>query len=388
MAESVLTFLENRLNAYLTDLRSLVSIDSGSRHLSGVNAVNDWLEARLTALGFSVERHPQAGLGDNLLAARPGRGRGQILLLGHSDTVYPAGMAARRPLTVQADKILGPGTCDMKAGLLSGIYALEALRALGFEDFGRLLFLCVSDEETEPRASIPLIRSTSRRANAVLTLEAARQNGDIVTARKSVAWYRVEAFGRSAHAGVEPEKGRNAILALAHHLPALDRLNGVRPGLTVNVGAIEGGSLPSVVADYAKMRLDLRAVTAADMQFLVEAVQAQLAKITVPDVRLAMSLEEGSFSPAMERTPAVVELERLARAAAGELGFEVKGAATGGASDASFAAAEGIPVLDGLGPVGGLDHGPDEYISLSSIVPRTALLAKLIIAIARRENQK
>ncbi len=388
MVESIVTFLENRLNAYLTDLRSLVSIDSGSRHLSGVNAVNDWLEARLTALGFSVERHPQAGLGDNLLAVRPGRGRGQILLLGHSDTVYPAGMAARRPLTLEADKILGPGTCDMKAGLLSGIYALEALRALGFEDFGRLLFLCVSDEETEPRASIPLIRSTSRRANAVLTLEAARQNGDIVTARKSVAWYRVEAFGRSAHAGVEPEKGRNAILALAHHLPALDRLNGVRPGLTVNVGAIEGGSLPSVVADYAKMRLDLRAVTAADMQFLVEAVQAQLAKITVPDVRLTMSLEEGSFSPAMERTPAVVELERLARAAAGELGFEVKGAATGGASDASFAAAEGIPVLDGLGPVGGLDHGPDEYISLSSIVPRTALLAKLIIAIARRENQK
>jgi glutamate carboxypeptidase len=187
---------------------------------------------------------------------------------------------------------------------------------------------------------------------------------------------------------VEPEKGRSAILALAHHIVALDRLNGLRPGTTLNTGYVEGGSLPSIVADHATLRLDLRAWTEADMQALTMAMNDQLARSTVPDVKIVARLEEGSASPAMERTPAVVELEELAQAAARELGFEVKGASTGGASDASFAAAEGTPVLDGLGPIGGLDHGPDEYIELDSIVPRTALLAKLIVAISRKEKER
>ena len=375
-------FLQNRLESYLEDLRTLVSIDSGSYHRAGVNAVNDWLETRLVSLGFVVERQPHPELGDNLLATRRGSGQGRIMLLGHSDTVYPVGTAAQRPMTVQGDKILGPGTCDMKAGLLNGIYALEALQAVGFDDFGTLFYLTVPDEEIGTRHSIPLIRATGRQADAVLTLESARENGDIVTARKMISWYQIEAFGRAAHAGVEPEKGSNAILALAHHMLALDRLNSLRPGATVNVGTIEGGSLPNIVADYAKMRLDLRAHGAADMQILVEAMQAQLARTTVPGVRVTATLEEDSVMPAMERTPAVIALEELAQQAARELGFEIKGASTGGAADGGFAAAEGIPVLDGLGPIGGRDHSPDEYIELSSIVPRTALLAKLIMAIA------
>jgi glutamate carboxypeptidase len=362
----------------------LVGLDSGSPDKAGVNAVNDWLTNRLTALGFAVKRYPQPELGDNLLATRQGSGSGRVMLLGHSDTVYPKGTAGQRPMTIQGNKILGPGVGDMKSGLLSGIYALEALQASGFVDFETLLFLSVSDEETEPRPSIPLIRSTCRRADAVLTLEAARENGDIVTARKAVEWYTVEAFGHSAHAGVEPEKGCNAILALALHLGALAQLNGLQPGATINVGYIKGGSLPSIVADYAKMRLDLRALSMDDMRALAEAVHEQLGRMVVPGVRVTATREEGSSCPPMERTPAVIELENLAQQAACEIGFEVKGATTGGASDASFVAAEGIPALDGLGPIGGLDHGPDEYIELDSIVPRTALLARLIKAIEPR----
>lgn len=386
MTDPIVAFLESKLDNYLADLRALVSIDSGSKHRAGVNLVNDWLEIRLARLGFTVERFPQAEMGDNLLATLRGRGRGRIMLLGHSDTVYPVGVAAKRPMTIQGDKVLGPGTCDMKAGLLSGIYAVEALQAAGFDNFDTLFYLSVSDEETEPRYSIPLIQSTSRQADVVLTLEAARENGDIVTARKTMSWFRVEAAGRSAHAGVEPEKGRSAILALAHHAVALDRLNGLRPGATVNIGVIEGGSLPSVVADYAAMRVDLRAWNPADLQALIDAMQQQLAQPVVPDVRVSVRLEEGSFSPAMERTPAVEALEKITQTIARELGFEVKGASTGGASDASFAAAAGTPALDGLGPVGGLDHGPDEYINLSSIVPRTALLANLMMAIAKKQS--
>lgn len=383
---AIFTLLENQLQTYLEDLRTLVSIDSGSYHQAGVNAVNDWLETRLAGLGFAVERQPHPELGDNLLGIRRGSGRGKIVLLGHSDTVYPPGTAVQRPMVIQGDKILGPGACDMKAGLLNGIYALEALQAIGFDAYETLYYLAVPDEEIGTRHSIPLIRATGRQADAVLTLESARENGDIVTARKMMGFYQIEAFGRAAHAGVEPEKGSNAILALAHHMLALDKLNGLRPGVTVNIGTIEGGSLPNIVPDYAKMRLDLRTFSAADMQILIEAIQAQLGKPTIPGVTVKAALEKDSVMPAMERTPAVMALEKLAQQAARELGFEIKGASTGGAADGGFAAAEGAPVLDGLGPVGGRDHSPDEYINLSSIVPRTALLAKLIMAITKHKN--
>jgi glutamate carboxypeptidase len=385
MTEPIVTSLEGKLDAYLDDLRTLVSIDSGSHDKAGVDAVNAWLEDRLTKLGFTVERHPQAEFGDDLLATLRGKGQGRLLLLGHSDTVFPAGTAAERPMTIQGDKILGPGTCDMKAGLLTGIYALEALREIGFDDYESISYLCVSDEEIGgERHSIPLIRSKARRADVVLTLEAARENGDIVSARKGVCWYIVEAFGKSAHAGVEPEKGCNAIVALAHQTIALDKLNGLKPGMTINTGYIEGGLAPNIVPDYAKIRVDVRAFSKDDMREFEDTFREQLAKTESPGVRVAFGAEEGSYCPPMERTPAVAELERLAQKAARELGFEVKGASTGGASDASFAAAEGTPVLDGLGPVGGLDHSPREYVELNSIVPRTALLAKLIIAIVQR----
>jgi glutamate carboxypeptidase len=376
---SLETFLQRRLDDYLTDLRILVSIDSGSEHKAGVDAINDWLAARLTALGCTVERHPQPNLGDNLLATLRGHGRGRIMLLGHSDTVYPVGIAAQRPMTIQEDKILGPGTCDMKAGLLSGLYALEALQHIDFADFEAIHYLCVSDEESHPRPSIPLIRETARQADAVLTLEAARANGDVVTARKGVRWYTLEAFGQAAHAGVEPEKGRSATLALVKQLAELDQFNSWRDGVTVNIGVIEGGTLPNVVANYAKARLDLRAWTDEEMEQLAQIIERQFAASPLPGVSLKMTVEDGSVTPAMPYTPAVAQLELLAREAAQSLDFDLRGARTGGSSDAAFAAAEGIPVLDGLGPIGGLDHSPNEYIELSSIVPRTALLAKLMM---------
>jgi glutamate carboxypeptidase len=388
LTRRIVSFLEEKLDAYLDELRTLVSIDSGSQHKPGVDAINDWLEDRLKALDFQVERLRQEEFGDDILALRHGEGQGRILLLGHSDTVFRVGTAAERPMRIQGDKVLGPGTCDMKAGLLTGIYALEALREIGYENFGTIAYLCVSDEESPQRHAIPLIRSESAIADVILTLEAARENGDIVTARKAIRWYTIEAFGRSAHAGVEPEKGRSAILALAHHVVALDQLNQLRIGATVNTGYAQGGLHPSVVAEYAKMLLDLRACTQDDMRALDEAVRAQLARTTVPGVEIKVTLEEGSVTPAMERTHAVAELESLAQGAARKLGFDVKGASTGGASDASYAASEGKPVLDGLGPVGGLDHSPDEYIELSSIVPRTALLAELIISISQREKEQ
>ena len=378
-AARIVAFLESRLDAYLIDLPALVSLDSYSFDRDDVNRVVDWLESRLRALRFSVERYPQEKAGDDLLAVRRGSGAGRVLLLGHSDTVFPRGTAAARPMTAQGDKILGPGACDMKGGLLAGLYAVEALDAVGFDGYERVAFLVVSDEEIDDRHSIPLIRRACRDADAVLTLEAARANGYIVTARKGIRSFQAEAHGRAAHAGVEPEKGCNAILALAHQVVALEALNDRANGITLNVGYIEGGRLRNVVPDYARINFEVRAFTREDLDRVTASILSLFEREPVPGVRFTVSHQESS--PPMPRTAAVARLEALAGEIAGRLGFTVRGAGTGGAGDAAFAADEGVPVLDGLGPVGGADHSPDEYILRSSIVPRTALLAMLIAAV-------
>jgi glutamate carboxypeptidase len=269
----------------------------------------------------------------------------------------------------------------MKAGLLAGIYAVEALDALGFDDYERITFLIVSDEEIDERSSVPLIREVSRESDVVLTLEAARANGDIVTARKGVHSFTAEAFGRAAHSGVEPEKGRSAILALAHQVIALHQLNKPERGISVNVGVIEGGRLRNVVPEHALVRFEARAFSRADLDYVTSAVLELFEQQPVPDVTFKVEYE--LVHPPMPRTPAIVKLEGMVAGIGAELGFTVKGASTGGAADAAFAVDEGIPAIDGMGPIGGLDHSPDEYILKSSIVPRTALLARLIAAIPR-----
>jgi glutamate carboxypeptidase len=233
---------------------------------------------------------------------------------------------------------------------------------------------------------VPLLAREGARHDVVLTLEAARENGDIVSARKGVRWFSVEATGRSAHAGVEPEKGRSATLAQAHFIVEANKLNGLKPGMTVNTGAIEGGGSPSIVVDQAGARFDLRAWTDSELDELEAAFRALSQQQFVSGVTLDVTLEPGSDCPAMPRTEGVALLERMAIDLAADLGFEIRGAATGGASDISYAGSSGTPGLDGLGPIGGLDHGPDEYILLSSIVPRQALLARLLMAIGARAS--
>ncbi len=381
MADALVTFLESRLDSYLAELQAIVSRDSYSYDRDDVNQVVDWLETRLKTLDFAVTRQAQEHTGDNLLASRSGSGSGRVMLLGHSDTVFPRGTTKQRPMTTQGDKILGPGTCDMKAGLLAGIYAVEALDAVGFDAYEQITFLSVSDEEIDERYSIPLIRSASQGNDAVLTLEAARENGDIVVARKGVRSFTAEAHGHAAHSGVEPEKGRNAIVALAHQIIALEQLNDLPNGLSVNVGVVDGGRLRNIVPDYARLRFEARAFSQAVLDRVTADIFHLFEGESPSGVTFNVSFEQ--TSPPMPRTDEITALESMAKAIAGELGFEVNGARTGGAADAAFAAAEGVPALDGLGPVGGLDHGPDEYILKSSIVPRTALLAKLIMAIAQ-----
>lgn len=379
-------FLESALDEYLEDLRFLCSIDSGSYDKQGVDQVQEWLASKLDQLGFETDLIPQDRFGADLLATRGGQGARRVMLLGHADTVYPAGTAALRPVTSQGDKILGPGTCDMKAGLLAGLYAVRALDAEGWRNLDRVTFVVVSDEEIGERHSVELLKEQGPLHDAVLTLEAARENGDIVTSRKAARWVTVEVTGKAAHAGVEPEKGRSATAALGHILVETYKLNGMKPGMTVNPGDISGGRAPNIVADRAMGHFDLRAWANADLMQLTEAFERVARQIHIAGVEIDVAPDPGSGTPAMEYTEGVKRLESAAIEIAGDIGFLLSGAATGGGSDISFAGYLGTPGLDGLGPVGGLDHSPDEYILKSSIVPRIALLATLIQRIGDDER--
>jgi glutamate carboxypeptidase len=225
----------------------------------------------------------------------------------------------------------------------------------------------------------------ARGADAALILEPARENGAIVSARKGVGTYHLTVRGKSAHAGVEPDKGANAILALARYTEALQALNGLRPGLTLNVGVVHGGTRPNVVADLAEAEIDVRIARAADAAPLEQAMRKALASEVVPGATAEII---GSIAnPPMEKTKASAQLVVLAQQAARELGFEIEDVATGGGSDGNYTAALGTPTLDGLGPIGGKSHNAmEEWTDEKSIVPRAALLAKLIVKIAEQKH--
>jgi glutamate carboxypeptidase len=212
--------------------------------------------------------------------------------------------------------------------------------------------------------------------DAALVLESARANGDIVSARKGSGEFQLRVTGKAAHAGVEPEKGANAVVELAHQILALQALNGLAPGVTVNPDVIVGGTVSNVIPAEATVTVDVRAVDPAGAKAVAQALASLPTRMTVPGTRAEIS---GGFSyPPMAKTPAVNLLADLARDSARELGFEINDVATGGASDANVLASLGVPVLDGLGPIGGLDHSPDEYIEVDSLVPRAAMVTGLI----------
>jgi glutamate carboxypeptidase len=373
------------LPGYLRDLERLVNIDCGSYTPDGVNEVGRWTADFLASLGAAVESRPDpAGrLGETVIATFEGRaGAPRILLVGHMDTVFDPGTAAQRPFTIAEGMARGPGVTDMKGGLLAGLYAIKALMGeLGGLPFERLVFVANPDEEIGSPTSTPHIREIAEHMDATLVLEAARANGDIVSSRKGILDLRISVTGRAAHAGVEPEKGRSAILEAARIVEDVHALNGRWPGVTVNVGVIRGGTRPNVVAEQCSLEVDVRGVTRVELEE-AEAEIRRLAEATVvPDV--TVEFESMARWWPMEKLPRSARLVGHAKAVADGLGFSIADTSTGGASDANTTSGMGVPSLDGLGPVGGNDHAPGEYLDVESIVPRTALVAGLLLAIGR-----
>jgi glutamate carboxypeptidase len=297
-------------------------------------------------------------------------------MIGHTDTVFDPGTAAERPFAIDGDRATGPGVSDMKGGLLLGFFAVEVLREAGFDGFASITYVCNPDEEIGSPWSHDVIEAEARRADAAFVLEGARENGDIVSARKGVSDYTIEIVGRAAHAGVEPERGRSAILEAAHKIVALHALNGRWPGVTVNAGVVRGGTRTNVVAERCTIEVDVRSPEEATLAEAEAAVESIASTHTVPDVDVRIT--GGKWHRPMEKGEGGARLARIAAGVAEDLGFDLRDAATGGASDANTTSAAGVPTLDGLGPVGGDDHGPSEWIDLTSVVPRIALLAGIV----------
>jgi glutamate carboxypeptidase len=379
---------------YLRDLEALVSIDSGSYSADGVNRVANWVENRLLLLGFAVERTrfaPEGGRrsGDALVGRRRGRlpeadGGRRILLAGHMDTVFEDGTAAARPFRVDGSTATGPGVSDDKGGLLAGLAALEILHEHGTDAYDELVFLATPDEEIGSPSSRGLIEHTAHGMHYGLGLECARENGDLVIARKGVADFLVTVTGRAAHAGIEPERGANAALAAAHLVVALQALNGHWDDVTVNVGVVRAGTRTNIVCPQAELRVEVRSATAAGVRRVRQAIQEAADRPAVPGT--TAGVEQLDLCPPMEDTPASRRMLAAAQRAARAVGVEIGAAATGGVGDANLIAGTGVPTLDGLGPVGGADHTPQEWLDVSTAPERIAVLAALIADLGDARN--
>jgi glutamate carboxypeptidase len=367
------------------DLAALVSIDSGSWNAAGVDAVGQWCADRLRAAGFAADRvpTPPAGgrqLGGVIVARRRGRGIRRIMLFAHLDTVFPDGTAAQRPYREEGGRAFGPGVSDDKGGLLAAIYAAEVLVQAGFDAYAELVLVFTPDEEIGSPASQGILAGLAAGMDAAFCLECARENGDLVTERKGIADIHIEIRGRAAHSGVEPDRGVNAAVEAAHLLLEIQAMSGTRPGLGVNIGLIEAGGRANIVPSTARLLGEVRAATLVDLEATLDAIEARAERPIVAGATIHAS--RVAVCPPLERSVGTEALLALAADVGAELGITVRGAATGGASDANYVAATGVAVLDGLGPIGGDDHAPTEWLDLRSVPERVALLAGLIVRVA------
>ena len=354
-------------------LRRLVEIESPSTEKAATDRIGRFVAGLAREAGAAVTVVPQERWGDHVLA-RWGEGDGGFLLLCHMDTVLPLGTLAERPWRVEGGKAFGPGSLDEKASLVIVLAALEGLRDLGLAPDRPVTVLFNSDEEVGSRSSRPLIEAEAARAGVVLCVEPARPDGSLKVWRKGTALYVISALGRAAHAGADHEEGINAIEELAHQVLRLQGMTDYETGTTVNVGWVQGGTRTNVVPERAKVRVDVRVRTPAEARRIAAAIEGL--QPVLPGARL--TVKGGLSRPPMEESPVTLEPFRRAQEIGASLGLALAAGGTGGASDANFTAALGVPTLDGLGAVGYGSHSPDEHVLISSLPERAALMAALL----------
>jgi len=379
--ESLREVFVKRQSEFLSSVRALVEIESPSGDLDGSRQAVSLLAemaAQIRAVD-AIDRIAAASFGEHLRIRAFGKDNNDpaILLLGHTDTVHPRGSIQARPWRVEANRIYGPGVFDMKSNCALAIEILRALDARETKPAIPITLLLTCDEETGSPNGRALVEAEAKNARAVLVLEPSASGGRAKTARKGTGMFTIDVAGRAAHAGLDPEKGVNAVLELARQTVRLHELNDPATGTNVTVTMFAGGTASNVVAAHAAAEVDMR-FTSLD---LGAAVEAGILAAKPFDSRARVTVNGGINRPPLERTPKVVELYHQAREIAALLDFDLGEASVGGGSDGNFSAALGVPVLDGLGIEGDGAHADHEHIVVDNIATRGAMLTGLIASL-------
>jgi glutamate carboxypeptidase len=378
--QRILAYAASKQEELIALLREMVECESPSDDPAAVNRFVDLVAARAGGLA-KVRTFPGGVFGRHMQLEFELGGRkksGQILALGHSDTVWPAGTLRQMPFRAEKGRLWGPGVLDMKAGIAFFVFAMRALRDLDIPVKRKVVLQLNADEEVGSESSRPLTEKEARRSVAVLVLEPGTGlTGKLKTARKGVGRYDVSVHGVAAHAGVDFTAGASAILELARQIERIASFTNLKRGLTVNPGVIAGGTRSNVIAAEASAEVDIRIARLKDFQPLDKKFQS----LKPFDKRCKIEVGGGLNRPPMERGKGVVELFRLASKIAGGIGVKLEESMTGGGSDGNFTAALGVPTLDGLGGVGEGAHAVHESILIDRIADRTSLLAGLVAGI-------
>jgi glutamate carboxypeptidase len=379
--DSILYYLQARESEMIRLTRQFVECESPSRDRAAVNRLVELAADTLAPLS-AIRRHPGGDYGDHLVCdvrtPGPTNGPNSVLVLGHTDTVWPLGTLRSMPFRVEDGRLWGPGVFDMKAGIVLFVFAVEALHEADLPVDAQVRLELNSDEEVGSPSSRELTTTNAASCQAVLVLEPATGlTGKLKTARKGVGGFRVVVHGKAAHAGLDFQAGASATLELARQLERIAEFTKLERGITVNPGVIGGGTQSNVVAAEAWAEIDVRVLRQEDAQALEQAFHA----LRPLDPRCSIEITGGLNRPPMVRSAKTVELFRKAQSCARELGMELEESASGGASDGNFTAALGIPTLDGLGAVGEGAHAAHESILVGRMADRAALIAKLLAAL-------
>jgi glutamate carboxypeptidase len=378
----ILTSLQSRQPEIEAFIQALVEVESPSGDEEGSRAMVDLLvrAANRIACVDSINRVDVPGFGQHLVikAFQKRSNAGQILLVGHTDTVHARGSLNERPWRCEAGKIYGPGIFDMKANCGLAIEVLRALSELQASPTFAVTLALTCDEEVGSLSGWPLLEEVAKaqQTRYAFVMEPPASGGRVKTGRKGTGIFAIKVEGKAAHAGLEPEKGASAILELARQTEQLHAINHSGSGITLNVGVVHGGTRSNVVAAEAQGEIDVRFSTEAE-SLEIERILSNLKPI---DERTKVFVSGGINRPPLERTPAVIELFEKARTIAADVGFELGEAQVGGASDGNFLAAMGIPVLDGLGISGDGAHAIHEHIEADDIARRGALIGGLLLS--------
>jgi glutamate carboxypeptidase len=376
MAARVLDYVLDRQNAFTSLTRDLVEAESPSAHPETHDDVRRILRLALASVGYESREAGAPGAPRHVYARPAVRRRGSPsqLVVGHFDTVWPVGTLEERPFRIDGNVIHGPGSFDMKAGLAQLVIALRAIRDLRLETPVIPVIFVNADEEIGSRSSTRYISLLAQHAERAFVLEPALgERGDIKTARKGIGRFTVTVYGRAAHAGLDPEAGASAILELSHVIQKLFALNDVERGITVNVGTVDGGVQPNVIAPHSKAVVDVRVPTIAagnEIEYIIHSIRP-----TNPDVRLHIEGRIGR--PSMEATPRNQKLWEQVRSTGEELGIELHAARAGGGSDGNTTS-QFTATVDGLGAVGAGAHAIHEHLLVDKTLERAALLAMLL----------